>query len=328
MDCNNINIDVTISVLMITYNHEPFLKEAIEGILMQQTDYSVELVIGEDCSTDNTLAICEKYQIKHPDIIRLLTSKRNIGMMGNFIRTIKACKGKYIAFCEGDDYWTDPYKLQKQVDFLEANPGYSICGHNVDVNVEYEKAHQAGWVGDLGISDIKEGSYGTSDLLKGLWIGTASIVFRKEMLSLPKWIKRVANADQVILQLLSLKGDLFIMRKKMAAYRRHDGGIHASDNHNYKSDWIYAKRIFALKKFNKHSRYKYNDLIKNRVNQFNVKRLGLASNGNFKRMRILFTMLISGSIKSTTNFKDLIAGVAFPLAYKTFAGFRKKLPGI
>ena len=115
-----------VSVKMITYNHEPYIAQAIEGVLMQKTDFPIELIIGEDCSTDSTREIVLDYQKKYPDIIRVVTSEYNVGMIKNGLRTTKSCRGKYIAFCEGDDYWTDPYKLQKQVDFLEANLDYGM----------------------------------------------------------------------------------------------------------------------------------------------------------------------------------------------------------
>ena len=111
-----------VSVHMITYNHELYIAQAIEGVLMQETNFPIELVIGEDCSTDRTHEIVLEYQRKHPDIIKGIFRKKNVGSMPNFIDTFKHCKGKYIAICEGDDYWHHPQKLQEQVDYLEAHP--------------------------------------------------------------------------------------------------------------------------------------------------------------------------------------------------------------
>ena len=108
-----------VSVKMITYNHRPYIARAIEGVVKQETEYPFELIIGEDCSTDGTMKIVLEYQKKYPDIIRVITSDKNVGMKKNSCRTGKACRGKYIAFCEGDDYWHRPDKLQKQVDYLE-----------------------------------------------------------------------------------------------------------------------------------------------------------------------------------------------------------------
>ena len=108
-----------VSIIMITYNHERFIAQAIEGVLMQETGFPFELVIGEDCSTDGTRAVCEKYAREHPDRIRLLPAERNLGMNLNARRTLRACRGKYIANCEGDDLWTDAGKLQRQAEYLE-----------------------------------------------------------------------------------------------------------------------------------------------------------------------------------------------------------------
>jgi glycosyltransferase involved in cell wall biosynthesis len=122
--------EALVSVWMITYNHDLYIAQAIEGVLEQKTNFPFELVIGEDCSTDRTREIVLEYQKKYPDIIRVITSDRNVGAMKNGDRTSKACQGKYLALCEGDDYWIDPYKLQTQVDFLEANPDYGLVHTN------------------------------------------------------------------------------------------------------------------------------------------------------------------------------------------------------
>jgi len=114
----------TVSILTITYNHELFIAQAIDGFLIQETNFDFEIVIGEDCSTDNTRKIIEEYQKKYPTKIKLLPSNTNLGIEANFYRTMQACNGKYIAICDGDDYWTDKNKLQLQVDFLENNKEY------------------------------------------------------------------------------------------------------------------------------------------------------------------------------------------------------------
>ncbi|RXQ93859.1 glycosyltransferase [Ancylomarina salipaludis] len=114
-----------VSVHCITYNHAPFIEQCIKGVLMQKTNFKFEFVIGEDCSTDGTRDIIRTYAEKYPQI-KLIISEVNVGGSENSKRTHEACTGKYIAFCEGDDYWIDPYKLQKQVDFLEANEDYGL----------------------------------------------------------------------------------------------------------------------------------------------------------------------------------------------------------
>lgn len=115
-----------VSVVMSTYNHGPYIAQAIEGVAMQVTGFQVELLIGEDCSTDDTLAVAMEYQQNHPHLVRIVTADRNVGGAENFRRVFEKCRGKYIAFCEGDDYWCDEAKLQEQVDILERQPQVSV----------------------------------------------------------------------------------------------------------------------------------------------------------------------------------------------------------
>lgn len=123
-----------VSVSMITYNHASFIAEAIEGVLRQKTNFPFELVIGEDCSTDETRRIVMDYQQKYPDVIRVVTSETNVGMSKNWQRTQRACSGRFIAFCEGDDYWHHPLKLQKQVDFLESHREFGMLHSSYDLH--------------------------------------------------------------------------------------------------------------------------------------------------------------------------------------------------
>ena len=122
-----------VSVVIITYNHAPFIAQAIEGILRQETTFPFELVIGEDCSTDGTRDIVLRYQEEHPGVISVVTSGQNVGMKTNSYRTAKASRGKYLAFCEGDDYWHHPGKLQKQIDYLESHPECGLLFADCDV---------------------------------------------------------------------------------------------------------------------------------------------------------------------------------------------------
>lgn len=119
-----------VSVAMITYNHEDYIAQSIEHIARQETSFPIELLIGEDCSTDRTREIIFECQRKYPDMIRVITSEKNVGMRKNGLRTYEAARGKYIAFCEGDDYWHRTDKLQIQVDFLENNPDYGFVCSN------------------------------------------------------------------------------------------------------------------------------------------------------------------------------------------------------
>src|SRR5206468_1692068 len=113
------------SVLMITYNHEAFISQAIESVLSQETDFDFELVIGEDCSPDATRRIVQSYERSYPHRVRPLYHERNVGMGNNLLQSYQACSGDYIAVLEGDDYWSDRRKLQKQVNFMENHPSHA-----------------------------------------------------------------------------------------------------------------------------------------------------------------------------------------------------------
>lgn len=125
-----------ISVGVMGYNQEKYVRQTMDSILAQQCSYPFEIVIGDDDSADNTRAILEEYQKKYPEIIRLLPKAPNKGVLKNYADVVKACTGKYIAFCHCDDYWHDPLKLQKQVDFLENNPGYGLVHTDADFYLE------------------------------------------------------------------------------------------------------------------------------------------------------------------------------------------------
>jgi len=167
-----------VSVKMITYNHEPFIAQAIEGVVKQETKYPFELNIGEDCSTDGTMGIILEYQKKYPDIIRIITSDQRVGMMKNSYRTANSCRGKYIAFCEGDDYWTDRYKLQKQLDFLENNQDCGMVHGGAGELIQSSgKFYSSARVGGKQIPS----GYIYEQLLVNNFILTLTIVVRKSV---------------------------------------------------------------------------------------------------------------------------------------------------
>lgn len=173
-----------VSVVMITYGHERFIEEAINGVLMQQTDFEVELIIANDCSIDGTDAVVEKILKNHPKAswIDYTKHKINLGMMPNFVWAIEQCKGRYIALCEGDDYWTDPLKLQKQVDFLEANENYGLV-HTNTTNLNQRTQKLSDRV--LGLETGKE--LAPKDLFYAILnsqyiVATLTALFRAELL--------------------------------------------------------------------------------------------------------------------------------------------------
>ncbi|MBN1920164.1 MAG: glycosyltransferase [Anaerolineae bacterium] len=205
---------------MITYNHAPYIAQAIESVLMQDTDFPVELVIGEDCSTDNTRAIARDYGERYSDRIRLLLPDHNLGMIPNFVTTLKACNGQYIALLEGDDYWTDPRKLQKQVDFLEAHPECNLCFH--DVLKLYEDGSRPS---SRRSQPENRHIFDLEDVLRSTLSQTASMVFRRNALpEIPGWFYRTSLGDWSLSVLLAEHGSIGYLHELMSVWRVHGGG--------------------------------------------------------------------------------------------------------
>lgn len=206
---------------MITYNHEKFIQKAIDGILMQEVDFDYEIIIGDDCSEDKTVQICEKYNKIH-DNIRLLPRDKKYGVAKNFIRTLEECKGKYIALCEGDDYWTDKYKLKRQVSILEKNMDCVICFHNVMI----EKKGVI--IGDYITRKVPIKT-SINNLIKGNYIHTLSCVFRRAAISTyPEEMNNVIRADYFLFLMLAKKGYVMKVDEIMGIYRVHDNGVMSS----------------------------------------------------------------------------------------------------
>lgn len=208
-----------VSTLMISYNHEAFISQAIKGVLMQKTNFPIELIIGEDYSIDGTREICFEYQQKYPEIIRVLPREENLGMMPNFVDAFKSCRGKYIALCEGDDYWTDLNKLQKQIDFLEANSDFVICFHNMQV--VYEDGNLQPHISNVNQQQITT----FEDLAAKNFIQTASCCFRNNLFGdFPKWFVNMSVGDWVLHLLNAQYGKIMYLDEVMGVYRVHEQG--------------------------------------------------------------------------------------------------------
>lgn len=209
-----------VSVLMLAYNHERYIEAALESALGQQTTFEYEIVVGEDCSSDRTREILSAYRERHPGRIRLLLPERNLGMMGNFTATFRACRGEYIAILEGDDYWTSAEKLQRQADFLDSHPDFAECFHNAEIVVEGRPGENGLFMGRR-----VKASYGLSDVAKGNFIATCSVMLRRGLLpEFPSWFAGMPMADWPLHVLLAEKGELGYLPEVMAAYRVHGAG--------------------------------------------------------------------------------------------------------
>ena len=219
-----------VSVCMITYNHEKYIREAIEGVLMQQTDFPIELILANDCSTDSTDTVIQNMLATHPKAacIRYFHHPKNVGMMPNFIFTLGQCQGKYIALCEGDDYWTDPYKLQKQVDFLEANPDYGICFHEVKIRDE-----SSGILKDDNITRKVPETTNIEDLARGNFIHTPSVMLRNDF-KLPSWFYQSPIGDYPLYCFALKERKIFKIEEEMSVYRMHTSSVWSNKSVEYR----------------------------------------------------------------------------------------------
>lgn len=241
-----------VDVCMITYNHESFIAQAIEGFLIQKTNFQTRLIIGEDGSKDNTRAICIEYQSKYPERIILLPDEGNLGMNINFMRTLKACTAKYVAICEGDDYWTDSLKLQKQVDFLEQNTKYVACFGNTQYlcdNPELNGKNQ---------SSNPSRSYIQSDIVKENHVFTLTVLFRNSNLKFAPKFAKLKIGDWPLWVMVLNEGDMYYFDEVWGKYRVHAGGVYSGISLKKR----YLNLIDAQMYINEITHQKYNESIK------------------------------------------------------------------
>lgn len=208
---------------MITYNHERFIAQALESVLSQHVNFGYEIVVGEDCSTDTTRRILMDFRRRNPDRIVPLLRERNLGALPNLKESLNVCGGEYVALLEGDDYWTDPTKLQKQVDFLDRHPDFKICSSRAQLIDETGQ----------GLSrvypTIPAGSYTISDLFEANWIVTCTAVYKRDaMPSMPDWWLKLRMGDWPLHIMAAANGKIHLMNEITSVYRIHGGGIWSS----------------------------------------------------------------------------------------------------
>jgi glycosyltransferase involved in cell wall biosynthesis len=244
-----------VSVRLMTYNHEKYIAQAIESILNQRTNFPIELIIGDDNSTDGTFEIIQQYQSNNNIDLKILDRRSNYiykknrayyGRNYNNTDILQNCSGQYIAMLEGDDYWTDPLKLQKQVDFLEINPGFSFCYHHVKVIQESDFVNQKLEMkfNQPEISTLQE------ILKKSIWPHTNAVVFRNHQFlrNFPLWFYKCLSADWALLAIVAGDNKIKYIPNSMSVYRQHGTGIW-SKNTQLKNNLNTIKTARVLNKF-------------------------------------------------------------------------------
>lgn len=260
-----------VSVCVPTFNHEKFIAQTIEGALMQKTDFEFEIIIGDDGSTDNSPKIIAEYAQKHPNLIRAFLHKENLGPKeprefagrNNVLMLLKACQGDYVALCEGDDYFTDPLKLQKQADFMDANPDFAICHHQMKVIYEDNSPSHFFNPADQKIDSTIE------DILEDRWfIATASTFYRNIFREndFVEWHSRAAAGDWALVIQLAATGKIHYIPEPMGVYRKHRGGlsnVHANTNLGFLKN-----RRQMFEDVNKWLNFKYDATIEHTLSSY------------------------------------------------------------
>ncbi len=221
-----------VSVIILAYNQQDFIEKAINGVFMQKTDFPIELIISNDCSPDKMHETIEKVIAEKPNhvTVKYFNHNKNLGATPNFYFALKQVSGKYLAFCEGDDYWTDDNKLQMQSNFMESHPDYAMCFHNV-LNVSPNSE-----INNTLFSNVEDRDYSVLDIYNHWLVHTTSVFMKTETL-LTEAVKKtlvkedLLYFDTVLYMANSLVGKIRGMTPCMSAYRRHEVGLSHGVNH-------------------------------------------------------------------------------------------------
>jgi glycosyltransferase involved in cell wall biosynthesis len=269
---------IVVSVLCLAYNHEKYIRQCLDGFIMQKANFAFEVLVNDDASTDGTAKIIREYEEKYPDIIKPTYQTENQHSQGvkiNQTILFPKAKGKYIAFCEGDDYWVDPYKLQKQVDVLENNPDCHFCVHRVE-SVDEDGSVLIGHNYPSLLISINEGiitSHRFIDMTHGYNFQTSSYMENAQALryyyvSNPKF-KQVADVgDEPMLLYFGNEGNVFFVDRIMSKYRRNVPNSMSSrfSTRNRQREIVHCIALIKmLKEFDKYSNYVYHDVCKKRI---------------------------------------------------------------
>lgn len=290
-----------VSICCLTYNHSPYIRQCLDGFVMQKTTFPVEVLIHDDASTDGTQDIIREYECKYPDLIKPIYQTENQyskGVKVSLVYNYSRVRGKYVALCEGDDYWTDPYKLQKQVDFLENHPDYVMCSHRHDDYIQ-EK--------DLMLPDTtnNETDYDLNSLIRGEWhFHPLTVMFRWNALDIEHYRKYPVSMDAVLFYELlkdGRKGHCF--PESLAVYRHHASGVWSEMSLDKKREQEFNARLgiyeieksddaakFILYQFAKPIRRKW--IIRNWRMFSNVICILIKHFGFFYTMKVLYRKFI------------------------------------
>ncbi|MGA0559317.1 glycosyltransferase family 2 protein [Larkinella sp. VNQ87] len=259
-----------VSVCIITYNQVKFIREAIDSVVRQQTTFPFEILIGDDFSNDGTRDIITEYGERYPDLVRPVLHPRNLGQNGlfNTLETYRLAKGEYIAAMDGDDYWTDPLKLQKQVDFLDAHPDFSTCFHNALITFEDGSPSVILNPPDQKPVCTVEDLIGEDEIW---FMATSSVMFRNVITEYPDWFKKSVSGDIPRYVLLAKYGKIGYLPDMMSVYRKNSNGTSFTDRED--DARFLQNRIEMYEGINQELNYQFDDLLKKNIARYYEKML-------------------------------------------------------
>ncbi|HEV2417578.1 MAG TPA: glycosyltransferase [Terriglobia bacterium] len=307
-----------LSVMIITYNHERFIGQALESVLAQRVNFDYEIVIGEDCSTDATRDIVMDFHRRYPDRIVALLRSHNVGGKENFLDTLARCRGQYVALLDGDDYWISGDKLQKQVDFLDAHRGHAICCSRAQVLDE----RGSGYASFLPFPPVPAGSYTLNDLLRGNFVVPSTTVYRRDAIgSLPKWFRTLVQGDWALFALIARQGKIVLMDEALAMYRMHWGGIWSA---RPLADQL-TESIRALKALDEHLEFQHTSTIRRTIARYHWDMAALArqQGERMETMKHIAGYLRKGGLRFPGSKRPLAALVAYALLGTWYEAIRK-----
>lgn len=247
-----------VSVALITYNHEKYIRQALEGVLIQ-TYKNIEIVVADDCSTDKTMEIVLEYKEKYPEMFKILKTETNLGPAKNFRRLLHACDGDYIALLDGDDFWVDSEKIEIQVNFLVNNQDYALCFHQARILKLNREAAFGEFIPPK--RDTTPLEYNIEDVMNDLFMPTASVVYRNGFYKeIPEWFEELIVCDKPLHLINLVNGKIKYINKCMCVYRVHDDGIWSTKR---KSNTIKfdKNKVKMLQYFNEYSNAKFNEMV-------------------------------------------------------------------
>ena len=296
-----------VSVVMITYGHQKFIKEAVNGVLKQKSHFEIELILANDASPDKTDEVVKEIIKSNPraSIINYIKHNKNIGMMPNFVLALQKCKGKYIALCDGDDYWTDSHKLQKHVDVMENNTDIVLTYHDSGIIDSTGKLIKPGH-----LYEARKRDFSSDELKTGVWILTQTMCFRNVIRNYNNWLLKVYNGDNVLTSLLGNYGrGVYLGDIEPSMYRIHESGVFSMKSDQEKKLRSIRTPLLLMLHYYKINDYKFyvffkkrsqnmlNDIVKCKISYkekitvlkiilFNMKHLGFKNSIYYLRIMI------------------------------------------